>query len=147
MYYQTYHQRINTTLFDFAIYQSKITTFDSTQTLNRTFVSLQHWTYFLILNCLIALMILKLLQKWIITDFKYILIRFKNVFIYFQSKLAHIGESRMEKDYKLVENEGLFQEYLEMGKTCRLELLKKGKLQIKSQCLKNHQNSLNLSSK
>ena len=34
------YQRINTTLFDFAIYQSKITTFDSTQTLNRTFVSL-----------------------------------------------------------------------------------------------------------
>jgi len=31
-----------------------------------------------------------------------------------KSKLAHIGESRMEKDYKLVENEGLFQEYLEM---------------------------------
>ena len=39
LYCQTY-QRINTTLFDFAIYQSKITTFDSTQTLNRTFVSL-----------------------------------------------------------------------------------------------------------
>ena len=38
-------------------------------------------------------------------------------FLYFsQSKLAHIGESRMEMDYKLVENEGLFQEYLEMGK-------------------------------
>ena len=35
---------------------------------------------------------------------------------FFQSKLAHIGESRMEMDYKLVENEGLFQEYLEMGK-------------------------------
>ena len=32
-----------------------------------------------------------------------------------QSKLTHIGESRMEMDYKLVENEGLFQEYLEMG--------------------------------
>merc|ERR1719219_1908225 len=31
-----------------------------------------------------------------------------------KSKLAHIGESRMEMDYKLVENEGLFQEYLEM---------------------------------
>ena len=35
---------------------------------------------------------------------------------FFQSKLSHIGESRMEMDYKLVENEGLFQEYLEMGK-------------------------------
>ena len=34
----------------------------------------------------------------------------------FQSKLQEIGESRMECDYKLVENEGLFQEYLEMGK-------------------------------
>merc|ERR1719242_1818110 len=31
-----------------------------------------------------------------------------------KSKLAHIGESRMGMDYKLVENEGLFQEYLEM---------------------------------
>ena len=37
-------------------------------------------------------------------------------FLFLQSKLAHIGESRMEMDYKLVENEGLFQEYLEMGK-------------------------------
>jgi len=33
-----------------------------------------------------------------------------------QSKLNTIGESRMEMDYRLVENEGLFQEYLEMGK-------------------------------
>ncbi len=33
-----------------------------------------------------------------------------------QSKLSEIGESRMECDYRLVENEGLFQEYLEMGK-------------------------------
>ena len=32
-----------------------------------------------------------------------------------QSQLSHIGESRMEMDYRLVENEGLFQEYLEMG--------------------------------
>merc|ERR1719266_2815919 len=31
-----------------------------------------------------------------------------------RSQLSHIGESRMEMDYKLVENEGLFQEYLEM---------------------------------
>ena len=35
---------------------------------------------------------------------------------FFQSKLENIGESRMEMDYRLVENEGLFQEYLEMGK-------------------------------
>ena len=40
-------------------------------------------------------------------------------FLFLQSKLAHIGESRMEMDYKLVENEGLFQEYLEMGKYFR----------------------------
>ena len=33
----------------------------------------------------------------------------------FKSKLARIGGSQMEQDYKLVENEGLFQEYLEMG--------------------------------
>ena len=32
-----------------------------------------------------------------------------------KAKLSEIGESRMECDYKLVENEGLFQEYLEMG--------------------------------
>lgn len=31
--------------------------------------------------------------------------------------LKEIGETRMECDYKLVENEGLFQEYLEMGTT------------------------------
>jgi len=31
-----------------------------------------------------------------------------------RSQLSHIGESRMEMDYRLVENEGLFQEYLEM---------------------------------
>jgi hypothetical protein len=30
--------------------------------------------------------------------------------------LKSIGGSQMEQDYKLVENEGLFQEYLEMGK-------------------------------
>lgn len=29
--------------------------------------------------------------------------------------LQDIGKSRMECDYRLVENEGLFQEYLEMG--------------------------------
>jgi hypothetical protein len=34
----------------------------------------------------------------------------------FQSMLKSIGGSQMEQDYKLVENEGLFQEYLEMGK-------------------------------
>jgi hypothetical protein len=43
---------------------------------------------------------------------------------FFQSKLAHIGESRMEMDYKLVENEGLFQEYLEMGKNERQAIVK-----------------------
>ena len=59
----------------------------------------------------------------------------KKVYIHFQSishedcincppipkaKLSEIGASRMECDYKLVENEGLFQEYLEMGKVgCR----------------------------
>ena len=37
-------------------------------------------------------------------------------FSFLQSQLSHIGESRMEKDFKLCENEGLFQEYLEMGK-------------------------------
>ncbi|XP_059085679.1 anoctamin-7-like isoform X3 [Tigriopus californicus] len=31
-----------------------------------------------------------------------------------KSSLQEIGESQMERDYKLVENEGLFQEYLEM---------------------------------
>ena len=39
-----------------------------------------------------------------------------SLFRYLQSQLSHIGESRMEKDFKLCENEGLFQEYLEMGK-------------------------------
>jgi len=39
--------------------------------------------------------------------------------VIFQSKLSTIGESRMEMDYRLVENEGLFQEYLEMGKNHR----------------------------
>jgi hypothetical protein len=34
----------------------------------------------------------------------------------FQSHLGSIGGSQIEQDYKLVENEGLFQEYLEMGK-------------------------------
>ena len=38
-------------------------------------------------------------------------------YLSFQSSLREIGESRMECDYRLVENEGLFQEYLEMGKT------------------------------
>jgi hypothetical protein len=33
----------------------------------------------------------------------------------FQSHLSSIGGSQIEQDYKLVENEGLFQEYLEMG--------------------------------
>ena len=37
-----------------------------------------------------------------------------NVFL--QSHLSSIGGSQIEQDYKLVENEGLFQEYLEMGK-------------------------------
>ena len=50
-------------------------------------------------------------------------------FILFQSKLSTIGESRMEMDYRLVENEGLFQEYLEMGnvtkKFWRKNVLKK----------------------
>jgi hypothetical protein len=41
---------------------------------------------------------------------------FKNGFACVQSKLKSIGGSQMEQDYKLVENEGLFQEYLEMGK-------------------------------
>ena len=34
----------------------------------------------------------------------------------YQSNLANIGASQMEEDYKLVSNEGLFQEYLEMSK-------------------------------
>ena len=38
-----------------------------------------------------------------------------SLFSFLQSQLSHIGESRMEMDYRLVENEGLFQEYLEMG--------------------------------
>ena len=41
------------------------------------------------------------------------------LFLPLQSMLSEIGASRMECDYKLVENEGLFQEYLEMGRvTC-----------------------------
>ena len=35
---------------------------------------------------------------------------------YFQSHLSSIGGSQIEQDYKLVENEGLFEEYLEMSK-------------------------------
>lgn len=41
---------------------------------------------------------------------------FTNCCFLFQSNLKYVAESRMEEDYKLVENEGLFQEYLEMGK-------------------------------
>lgn len=37
-----------------------------------------------------------------------------NVFL--QSHLSSIGGSQIEQDYKLVENEGLFEEYLEMSK-------------------------------
>ena len=33
----------------------------------------------------------------------------------FQSKLSNIGSSQMEEDFKLVSDEGLFQEYLEMS--------------------------------
>ena len=33
-----------------------------------------------------------------------------------KSNLGNIGASQMEEDYKLVGNEGLFQEYLEMSK-------------------------------
>ena len=32
-----------------------------------------------------------------------------------KANLASMGASQMEEDYKLVENDGLFQEYLEMG--------------------------------
>ena len=39
----------------------------------------------------------------------------KYIFILIQSNLANIGASQMEEDYKLVSNEGLFQEYLEMS--------------------------------
>ena len=38
------------------------------------------------------------------------------LYFYVQSNLANIGASQMEEDYKLVGNEGLFQEYLEMSK-------------------------------
>ena len=34
-----------------------------------------------------------------------------------QSGLSRVGGSQTEQDYKLVENEGLFQEYLEMGES------------------------------
>ena len=37
------------------------------------------------------------------------------LFNFVQSNLANIGASQMEEDYKLVSNEGLFQEYLEMS--------------------------------
>ena len=37
-------------------------------------------------------------------------------FVYSQSALSSSGASQIEQDYLLVENEGLFQEYLEMGK-------------------------------
>ena len=37
------------------------------------------------------------------------------IFNLVQSNLANIGASQMEEDYKLVSNEGLFQEYLEMS--------------------------------
>jgi len=43
-------------------------------------------------------------------------ILYHSLLFLFQSMLKSIGGSQMEQDYKLVENEGLFQEYLEMGK-------------------------------
>ena len=38
------------------------------------------------------------------------------MYLLLQSNLSNIGASQMEEDYKLVENDGLFQEYLEMSK-------------------------------
>ena len=35
-------------------------------------------------------------------------------FLQFQSKLSSSGNNQIEEDYRLVDNEGLFQEYLEM---------------------------------
>ena len=43
-------------------------------------------------------------------------INFSLIYLLLQSNLSNIGASQMEEDYKLVENDGLFQEYLEMSK-------------------------------
>lgn len=47
-----------------------------------------------------------------ICDFKHVGL---SVVFLFQSNLSSKGDSQMERDFRLVENEGLFQEYLEMG--------------------------------
>ena len=36
------------------------------------------------------------------------------ILLYFQSTLSSEGSTQIEEDYRLVDNEGLFQEYLEM---------------------------------
>ena len=53
----------------------------------------------------------------------------------FKAKLSDIGTSRMECDYKLVENEGLFQEYLEMGKFKQIRALRKAAFKVQSNLL------------
>merc|ERR1711863_200623 len=53
--------------------------------------------------------------KQVINNFQEILIpKFKIWYHGRKSNLDKIGESRMEDDFKLAENEGLFEEYLEM---------------------------------
>ena len=58
-----------------------------------------------------------LIGKQVIGNFKEILL--PKIKLWFKRKkagtdLAKIGDSRMEQDFKLAENEGLFEEYLEM---------------------------------
>lgn len=53
------------------------------------------------------------------------------LYYFLQSNLANIGASQMEEDYKLVSNEGLFQEYLEMSEqTVEYEALCSTKFQL-----------------
>ena len=61
-------------------------------------------------------MMIPMLKTW--WHRKKVIISLKNCLINFllQSNLSNIGASQMEEDYKLVENDGLFQEYLEMSK-------------------------------
>ena len=61
-------------------------------------------------------MMIPMLKTW--WHRKKVIISFKKCLInlLLQSNLSNIGASQMEEDYKLVENDGLFQEYLEMSK-------------------------------
>ena len=61
-------------------------------------------------------MMIPMLKTWWHRKKVIILLKKCLINLLFQSNLSNIGASQMEEDYKLVENDGLFQEYLEMSK-------------------------------